>query len=62
MIVYKGAPQLGLDKMSPGKTAAAILLTGLVVGILAAVFWAPYVHGKVIKKDYSEFRSYMQSR
>jgi sodium-dependent phosphate transporter len=53
-IVYKGAPSLGLDDMSPGKTAAAILLTGFVVGLLAAVFWLPFVYGKVIKKDYSE--------
>lgn len=53
-IIYKGAPTLGLDEMSPGKTAAAIMLTGLVIGVLAAVFWLPFVHGKVIKKDYSE--------
>ena len=54
-IIYKGSPQLNLDDMSPGKTAAAILLTGLVVAVLAAVFWLPFVHCKVIKKDYSEF-------
>jgi sodium-dependent phosphate transporter len=56
-IVYKGSPSLNLDDMSPGKTAAAILLTGFVVGLLAAVFWLPFVYGKVIKKDYSESAS-----
>ena len=53
-IVYKGSPSLNLDDMSPGKTAAAILLTGFVIGLLAAVFWLSFVYGKVIKKDYSE--------
>ncbi|KAI5453621.1 hypothetical protein NCC49_005444 [Naganishia albida] len=52
-IIYKGSPQLNLDEMSSGKTAAAILLTGLVVCILSIVFWLPYVRAKVIKKDYT---------
>ncbi|KAH8080820.1 sodium:inorganic phosphate symporter [Filobasidium floriforme] len=52
-IVYKGSPSLNLDDMSPGKTAAAILLTGFVIGLLAVVFWLPFVYGKVIKKDYT---------
>lgn len=52
--VYKGSPQLGLDEMSSGKTAAAILLTGLVIGLLSILFWVPYVRAKVIKKDYSK--------
>lgn len=56
-IIYKGAPQLGLSKMSDGKTAAAIILTGVVIAILAIVFWMPFVHAKVIKKDYSVFTS-----
>jgi hypothetical protein len=54
-LVYKGSPQLNLEDMSPGKTAAAILLTGLVVCILSVLFWVPYVRAKVIKKDYSKF-------
>ncbi|KAJ9117929.1 hypothetical protein QFC20_000210 [Naganishia adeliensis] len=52
-IIYKGSPQLNLEDMSPGKTAAVILLTGLVVGILSVLFWVPYVRAKVIKKDYT---------
>jgi hypothetical protein len=52
--VYKGSPQLNLDEMSSGKTAAVILLTGLVVSLLSIVFWVPYARAKVIKKDYSK--------
>ncbi|KAJ9091036.1 hypothetical protein QFC19_009273 [Naganishia cerealis] len=52
-IIYKGSPQLKLDSMSDGKTAAAILLTGLVVALLSIIFWLPYVRAKVVKKDYT---------
>ncbi|KAJ9120132.1 hypothetical protein QFC22_003030 [Naganishia vaughanmartiniae] len=52
-IIFKGSPQLNLDEMSQGKTAAAIVLTGLVVALLSVVFWLPYVRAKVIKKDYT---------
>lgn len=55
-LVYKGSPQLNLDEMSPGKTAAVIILTGLVVSLLSIVFWVPYARAKVIKKDYSKQR------
>jgi solute carrier family 20 (sodium-dependent phosphate transporter) len=39
--------------MSSGKTAAVIILTGLVIAVLAILFWIPYVHAKVVKKDYT---------
>ena len=52
-IIYKGAPSLGLGAMSPTKTALAIVLTALVVAIFAFLFWVPYVHAKVVKKDYT---------
>jgi len=52
-IIYKGAPSLGLKKMSQTKTALAIVLTALVVAILSVLFWIPYVHAKVVKKDYT---------
>ncbi|KAG8919673.1 Na+/Pi symporter, partial [Tulasnella sp. 408] len=39
VIVYKGSPNLGLDKLSGQTTALAIVLTALVVGILAILFW-----------------------
>ncbi|KAG8922326.1 Na+/Pi symporter, partial [Tulasnella sp. 408] len=53
VIVYKGSPNLGLDKLSGQTTALAIVLTALVVGILAILFWVPYVHAKVVKGDYT---------
>lgn len=53
VIIAKGAPSLNLDEMSPGATVGAVLGTGGVVGALAALFWLPYVHAKVVKKDYS---------
>lgn len=52
-IIYKGSPTLNLKSMSKGKTAASILLTGLVIALLACLFWIPYVHAKVIKKDHT---------
>ena len=52
-IIYKGSPSLGLDEKGPTTTALGIVLTGLVIAILAVLFWVPYVHAKVIKKDYT---------
>ncbi|WWD03280.1 hypothetical protein V865_001331 [Kwoniella europaea PYCC6329] len=52
-IIYKGAPSLKLDKLSQTTIALAIVLTGLVVAILSILFWLPYVHAKVVKKDYT---------
>lgn len=52
-IIYKGAPSLGLNKKSETTTALGIVLTGLVIAILSALFWIPYVYSKVIKKDYT---------
>jgi sodium-dependent phosphate transporter len=51
--VYKGAPNLKLDKLSEGVTAAAIVGTGAVVSLLSVIFWLPFVYSRVIKKDYS---------
>ncbi|WVQ77829.1 hypothetical protein IAR50_007522 [Cryptococcus sp. DSM 104548] len=52
-IVYKGAPQLKLNKLPQTTIALAILLTGLVIAVLAILFWLPFVHAKVIRKDYT---------
>nr|XP_018262762.1 solute carrier family 20 (sodium-dependent phosphate transporter) [Kwoniella dejecticola CBS 10117]OBR84920.1 solute carrier family 20 (sodium-dependent phosphate transporter) [Kwoniella dejecticola CBS 10117] len=52
-IVYKGAPSLKLNKLSQTTIALAIVLTSLVVAILSILFWLPYVHAKVVKKDYT---------
>lgn len=52
-IIYKGAPNLGLDKLPGSTVAGAIVGTGAVVAILSALFWIPYVYCKVVRKDYS---------
>lgn len=55
--VYKGAPQLKLNKLPQTTIALAIVLTGVVIACLSAIFWLPYVYSKVIKKDYSKLSS-----
>ncbi|KAK0633940.1 phosphate transporter [Immersiella caudata] len=52
-IVYKGSPRLGLDKKAPWYIASVSLGTGFGLAILAALFFVPYVHCKVVKKDHS---------
>jgi len=52
-IVYKGSPNLGLNKKPPSYVAAVTMGTGAGVALMAALFFVPYVHAKVIKKDYT---------
>ncbi|KAL0579904.1 hypothetical protein V5O48_002075 [Marasmius crinis-equi] len=52
-IIYKGAPSLKLTELSDSTLAAAIVVTGIVLAILSLIFWAPFVHAKVVKKDYT---------
>ncbi|KAH7134934.1 putative sodium/phosphate symporter [Dendryphion nanum] len=52
-IVYKGSPNLGLDKRGPAFIASVSLGVGFGLFALAALFFVPYVHAKVIKKDYT---------
>ena len=52
-IVYKGSPSLGLDRLPQSTIAIAIVVTAAVVTCLAMLFWLPYVHAKVVKKDYT---------
>lgn len=51
-IVYKGSPNLGLNKKPAWYVAAVTMGTGGGVAILAAIFFVPFVHAKVIKKDH----------
>lgn len=53
VIIAKGAPSLNLDELPPGTTAGAILGTGAVVSLLSTLFFLPYVHSQVVKKDYT---------
>ncbi|KAI1455909.1 phosphate transporter [Annulohypoxylon moriforme] len=51
-IVYKGSPNLGLNKKPSWYVAAVTMGTGGGVALLAALFFVPYVHAKVIRKDH----------
>ncbi|GAA5822278.1 hypothetical protein JCM10212_004281 [Sporobolomyces blumeae] len=52
-IIFKGSPSLGLSKLDDSTMAGAIVGTAAVVALLAVLFWVPYVHCKVVKKDYT---------
>ncbi|EEA21304.1 hypothetical protein TMatcc_009293 [Talaromyces marneffei ATCC 18224] len=50
-IVYKGSPSLGLSKKPGWYIAAVTMGTGGGVCLLSAIFFLPWLHAKVIKKD-----------
>jgi solute carrier family 20 (sodium-dependent phosphate transporter) len=50
-IVYKGSPNLGLNKQPPWYIAAVTMGTGFGVALLAAIFFVPFVYSRVLKKD-----------
>lgn len=50
-IVYKGSPNLGLNKKPTWYIVSVTLGTGFGVAALSAIFFVPYLHGKIIKKD-----------
>ena len=50
-IVYKGSPNLGLNKKPAWYVAAVTMGTGGGVAVLSAIFFVPFVHAKIIKKD-----------
>ncbi|KAH7374890.1 putative sodium/phosphate symporter [Plectosphaerella cucumerina] len=52
-IVYKGSPRLGLADKPAWFIASVTLGTGFGLFVLSALFFVPYVHCKVIKKDYT---------
>jgi sodium-dependent phosphate transporter len=52
-IVYKGSPNLGLNKKPKSFIIGVTLGTGGALCLLAALFFVPYIHAKVIKKDYT---------
>ncbi|KAK3988887.1 putative phosphate permease [Cladorrhinum sp. PSN332] len=51
-IVYKGSPNLGLNKKPAWYVASVTMGTGAGVALLSAIFFVPFVHAKVIKKDH----------
>ncbi|KAJ5561061.1 Phosphate transporter [Penicillium sp. DV-2018c] len=50
-IVYKGSPNLGLGKKPSWYIAAVTMGTGGGVALLSAIFFVPFLHSRVIKKD-----------
>ncbi|KAI5865854.1 phosphate transporter [Durotheca rogersii] len=52
-IVYKGSPSLGLSKKPGWYIAAVTLGTGGGVAVLSAIFFVPFVHARVIRRDQS---------
>ncbi|KAF6842429.1 sodium phosphate [Colletotrichum musicola] len=52
-IVYKGSPNLGLNKKPSWYIAAVTMGTGGGLAVVAALFFVPFVHAKVVKKDYT---------
>lgn len=52
-IVYKGSPRLGLADKPAWYIAAVTLGVGWGLFFLSGLFFLPYVHTKVIKKDYT---------
>lgn len=52
-IVYKGSPNLGLNKKPAEYVVAVVLGVGGGLFVLATIFFVPYVYAKVINKDHS---------
>lgn len=52
-IVYKGSPNLGLDKRPAWFIVSVTLGVGFGLFVLSALFFVPYVHCKVVKRDYT---------
>ncbi|KAL2865316.1 inorganic phosphate transporter [Aspergillus lucknowensis] len=50
-IVYKGSPNLGLNKRPAWYIAAVTMGTGGGVCLISALFFVPWTHAKVIKRD-----------
>lgn len=50
-IVYKGSPNLGLNKKPAWYVAAVTMGTGGGVFALACIFFVPFVHSRIVKKD-----------
>ncbi|KAJ5782635.1 Phosphate transporter [Penicillium paradoxum] len=50
-IVYKGSPNLGLNKKPSWYIAAVTMGTGGGVCLLSAIFFVPWLHSRIIKRD-----------
>lgn len=52
-IVYKGSPKLGLNKKPKWYVVSVIMGVGGGLCILSAIFFVPWLHARVIKKDHT---------
>ena len=52
-IVYKGSPNLGLNKKPPSYIAGVTLGVGAGLFVLSAIFFVPFLRARVVKKDHS---------
>lgn len=52
-VVYKGSPSLGLAKKPAWYIAAVTMGTGGGVCLLSAIFFLPFAHARIVKKDYT---------
>lgn len=52
-IVYKGSPKLKLDSRPPSFIAGVSLGTGFGLCLLSAIFFVPWLHAKIVKRDQS---------
>jgi sodium-dependent phosphate transporter len=50
-IVYKGSPNLGLNKKPADYIVAVTMGTGAGVALVAGLFFVPYIHALIIKRD-----------
>ncbi|KAF1850093.1 phosphate permease [Cucurbitaria berberidis CBS 394.84] len=52
-IVYKGSPKLGLNKKPAWYVATVTVSCGVGLAGLAFLFFVPYLHAKVVKRDHT---------
>lgn len=52
-IVYKGSPNLGLNKKPAWYVATVTVSCGVGLAVLSLLFFVPYLHAKVVKRDHS---------
>jgi sodium-dependent phosphate transporter len=52
-IVYKGSPNLGLNKKPAWYVASVTVSCGVGLALLSFLFFVPYLHAKVVKRDHT---------
>jgi sodium-dependent phosphate transporter len=52
-IVYKGSPNLGLNKKPAWYVATVTMSCGVGLAALSFLFFVPYLHAKVVKRDHT---------